>query len=42
MEYDEAYGWVNLPYGDYQFTFHSSGNVMKKNMTVAATEFQRR
>ena len=30
MEYDEAYGWVNLPYDDYQFTFHSSGNVMKK------------
>ena len=34
MEYDEAYGWVNLLHDDYQFTFHSSGNVMKKDMTV--------
>ena len=31
---NEAYGWVNLLHDDYQFTFHSSGNVMKKDMTV--------
>ena len=30
MEYDEAYGWINLQYEDYHFTFHSSGNEMKK------------
>jgi len=27
---NDAYGWVNLLHDDYQFTFHSSGNVMKK------------
>ncbi|MDC0431770.1 nuclear transport factor 2 family protein [Paracoccaceae bacterium] len=32
---NDASGWFSLLHEDYQFTFHSSGNVMKKSdMTI--------
>ena len=32
---NDASGWLSLLHEDYQFTFHSSGNIMKRtDMTV--------
>ena len=32
---NDASGWFSLLHEDYQFTFHSSGNIMKKSdMTI--------